>query len=153
MDILPDKLPLGLITGVFLIAVAVTLIRLNRWLTSRNTDRTRREFFDFATDGMAFISPKWRCMKVNKSLCDLLGYDARELMSMDFQRIIHPDDFNKDLPHLKKILEGHTQSYHSTQRYLDKNGDLMPLNVYVSAQRDKQGMPRHFISQFKIVQT
>jgi diguanylate cyclase len=151
MDNLPDKLLMVLIAGIILSAIVLLATQLKTWMLSRNNRRQTHDFFEVAADGMALISPKWRCMKVNKSLCNLLGYDASELMSMDFQRIIHPDDFNKDLPHLKKILDGQLHTHHSMQRYLDKNGDLKSLNVYVSAQRDKQGIPRLLISQFRAI--
>ena len=81
---------------------------------------------------------KWRCVKVNKLCCELFGYSARELLKMDFQRLIHPDDFKNDLPSIQKIIAGEQAAHQSQQRYLDKNGDLVFLSVTISLVRDKR---------------
>jgi two-component system sensor histidine kinase/response regulator len=141
------SLALLLIAGFWLIPP------LNKWFNLKKVRKAAHLNFEVAAEGMALISLKWRCMKVNNALCALLGYDAQELMNMDFQRLIHPVDFSKDLPQLQQILEGHKRVHQSTQRYLDNNGDLKTFTVNVSAARDKLGKPHHFVSQFSSAQS
>jgi len=105
------------------------------------------------TIGMAYISLRWRCVKVNKLFCHVLGYSARELLKMDFQRLIHPDDFKNDWPSIQKILAGHETTHQSQQRYLDKNGDLIAVSVTMSLCRNKEGKPLYFICQLQIPHT
>jgi PAS domain S-box-containing protein len=146
--------PAFLLTAALLVLAFFWLVPyFNRWLITHKNLKASQQEFEVADAGMALISLKWRCMKVNKALCSLLGYEANELLSMDFQRLIHPDDFNKSLPQLKQILEGKLPMHQATQRYLDNNGDLKALSVYVSAERDKAGNPHHFVSHFKMIQS
>ena len=102
-----------------------------------------------AAISMAYISPKWRCVKANKLFCQLLGYSAQELAKMDFQRLIHADDLKNDLPGIQKMLLGQQHTHQSQQRYLDKNGDLLALAVTISLARDKAGKPLYFVCQFQ----
>src|SRR5687767_12809486 len=48
--------------------------------------------FDFAAIGMALVFPTGRCQRVNRSLCEILGYSDEELLATDFQRFIHPEE-------------------------------------------------------------
>jgi PAS domain S-box-containing protein len=114
--------------------------------------KTPQKIFDepeVETISTAYISLKWRCIKVNNLFCELLGYDARELLKMDFQRLIHPDDFKNDLLSIRKISEGLQQTHQSQQRYLDKNGDLVFLSVTLSLKYAKDGKPLYFVCQFQ----
>ncbi|MES2216928.1 MAG: PAS domain S-box protein [Pseudomonadota bacterium] len=150
MDHLPN--PALVLSAAMLVLTLIWLTpQFNRWWVLQKNKKVFQQRFEVADEGMALISLKWRCMKVNKALCKLLGFEASELLSMDFQRLIHPDDFNKSLPQLKQILEGQLPMHQATQRYLDNKGDLKTFTVNVSAARDKWGNPHHFVSQFKNV--
>ncbi|MGL4918601.1 MAG: DUF4118 domain-containing protein, partial [Aeromonas allosaccharophila] len=48
--------------------------------------------FEQAAVGIALVSPDGKWLRVNQRLCDMVGYQADELMNMTFQQITHPDD-------------------------------------------------------------
>jgi len=54
-------------------------------------ERFRRAFEDAAT-GMALVAPDGRFLRVNRALCELVGYAEGELLAKSFQDITHPDD-------------------------------------------------------------
>ncbi|HEX8565790.1 MAG TPA: EAL domain-containing protein [Pyrinomonadaceae bacterium] len=61
-----------------------------------------RSSFDYATVGMALVSPNGRWLQVNQSLSELLGRDERDLLESNYQSIIH----ETDLPPLEAKIEG-----------------------------------------------
>jgi PAS domain S-box-containing protein len=150
MDHLPN--PAFILSAAMLILVFLWLTpQISNWLILQKNKKMSQRQFEIAHEGMALISLKWRFMKVNKALCTLLGFDANELLTMDFQRLIHPDDFSRSLPGLKQVLDGQLPMHESTHRYLDNKGDVKTITVNLTAVRDKLGKPRHLISQFKVV--
>ncbi len=53
--------------------------------------------FECAPIGMALVAPGGRWLKVNRALCDLVGYTSDEMLIKTFQDITHPDDLGADL--------------------------------------------------------
>src|SRR4029453_257806 len=50
-----------------------------------------RTAFDYAAIGMALVSPKGRWLRVNRSLCGIVGYSESELLASDFQAVTHEE--------------------------------------------------------------
>jgi PAS domain S-box-containing protein len=48
------------------------------------------------------LSGKW--IKVNKSLCEMVGYSESEMSNLTFQDITHPDDLGIDLENVRRLL-------------------------------------------------
>ena len=52
-----------------------------------------RATFDFAPVGIAIVGLDGRWLRVNRTLCDLLGYSIDDLLASDFQTIPPPTYF------------------------------------------------------------
>ncbi len=111
-----------------------------------NEERFRRAFGD-APIGMALVGTDGRWLRVNHSLCRMLGYSPEELLATNFQTLTHPDDLNADLDQIKKIMAGEIASYDMEKRYLHKSGRLVEASLHVSLIRDRRGQPAYFVSQ------
>lgn len=105
--------------------------------------------FEYAPIGIGLVSPLGRWLKVNRVLCDLLGYTKEELLQRTFQDITHPDDLQMDLRYVGQVLAGEIQSYRMEKRYFHKSGRLIWVALSVSLVRDKNGQPLHFVSQIE----
>ena len=70
----------------------------------RESEERFRGAFDFAVVGMALVAPDGRFLRVNRALCDMVGYAEDELMATNFQAITHPDDLEADLAHMHRLL-------------------------------------------------
>ncbi len=105
--------------------------------------------FVYAAIGMALVSLEGRWLKVNKSVCNLLGYSAEELSAKTFQDITHPDDLDTDLQHVHELLDDKIRSYTMEKRYFHKDGHIVWALLGVSLMRDKQNKPLYFISQIE----
>ena len=98
---------------------------------------------------MALVAPDGRWLRVNQSLCQIVGYSEKELLARDFQSITHPEDLETDLGLVRQILDGFIPRYHREKRYLHKQGRIVWIFLSVSLVRDGVGKPLYFISQIQ----
>lgn len=108
-----------------------------------------RKAFDYAPIGLALVSPEGAWLRVNKRICEIVGYTEEELLKIDFQTITHPEDLEEDLNYVKQMLEGTIQTYQIEKRYFHKKGHIVHVLLAVSLVRDNQNQPLYFISQIK----
>jgi|GEM_PF-386869 len=106
----------------------------------------RRAFEDAAT-GMAILDVNANFLRVNSSLCEMVGYSEAELLRMKFHHLTHPDDLAADKRHVDDALAGRTRSYRVEKRYFHREGHIVWVQVLVSLVRDANDAPLHFISQ------
>ncbi|TWU22290.1 Signal transduction histidine-protein kinase BarA [Novipirellula galeiformis] len=118
-------------------------------LESENNFRTT---FEQVAMGIAHVAPDGTWLRVNKGLCDIIGYTESELLRCTFQQITHPDDLDADLHKTNELLSGKIDSYSMEKRYLCKDGTHVWGNLTVSLVRDASGEPKHFISLIENVQ-
>ena len=105
--------------------------------------------FEHAPIGVALVSPDGRWLKVNRALCDLVGYSEAELLTRTFQDITHPDDLEIDLENVRRMIAGEIHSYQIEKRYIHARGHLVTVLLSVSLVRDGQNQPRYFIAQIQ----
>lgn len=106
-----------------------------------------RKTFEFAANGMAIVDPKGFFKKVNKNLCDIVGYSEKEFKKLTFQDITHPDDLDADLSLLNELIIGKRTNYSIRKRYIHKDGSIVWILLSVSMISKSDGSPKHFISQ------
>jgi PAS domain S-box-containing protein len=98
---------------------------------------------------MAIVSPQGQWLRVNQSLCDMLGYTQAGLLSTTFQDITHPDDLAEDLHNVQRLLDDKVRTYKMEKRYFGRGGRLVWALLNVSLIRSADGRPLHFISQIQ----
>ncbi len=113
----------------------------------RESEERFRGAFDDAPIGIALVSPAGRWLKVNRSLCDILGYTEAELLATDFQSITHPEDLDADLGFVEETLAGTIQHYQMEKRYLHKEGQVVHALLAVSLVRGRDEEPLYFVAQ------
>lgn len=106
-----------------------------------------RSAFEHAAVGMALVAPSGAWLRVNRALCDLLGYTEAELLASDFQTLTHPDDLDTELDQIRRALAGSISSYQVEKRYHHKRGDVITALLTVSLVRDGDGRPLYFVKQ------
>lgn len=106
-----------------------------------------RGAFETAPHGMAIVSKEGRWIKVNKALCEIVGYTEEELLVTDFQTITHPADLDADLAYVNQLLEGQIPYYQMEKRYIRKDGRIVWILLSVSIVRNALGALVHFVSQ------
>lgn len=102
--------------------------------------------FNQAAVGLAHVAPDGRWLRVNRKLCEIIGYTEAELLEMTFQDITHPEDLDQSLDKIRQMLAGTIEIYAMEKRYLRKTGESIWANLTVSLARDEHGAPKYFIS-------
>lgn len=115
----------------------------------QETEERFRTAFDYAAIGMALVSPEGRWLRVNRSLCEILGFREEEFLRSDFQELTHRDDLGADLAHIYRMLAGEILTCQLEKRYVHKHGHEVWALTSVSLVRDAQGEPLHFIFQIE----
>ena len=113
------------------------------------TEAHFRNAFDYAAIGMALVSPQGAWLRVNHSLCDLVGYTEEELLRSNFQTITHTDDVGTDLASLYRLTQGELPTCQVEKRYVHKLGQIVWAMNSVSLVRDSEDNPAHFIFQIQ----
>ena len=111
-------------------------------------ERFRLAFEDAAT-GMTLVDLDGRFMKVNRSLCEIVGYSSAELTTLTFPEITHPDDLETDLEYVRRLLSEEIRTYQFQKRYIHKQGHSVWIQLNVSLVRDTKDRPQYFIAQIQ----
>jgi len=113
-----------------------------------NSERFRSAF-DNAAIGMALVTPEGRWLQVNQSLCKLLGYTERELMALDYLRVLHPNDLRPALANFKHLMRGKIPSCQMEKRYINKSGQEVWALWSASLALDASGRTPNLIFQIQ----
>lgn len=105
--------------------------------------------FQHAAIGMALVSPEGHWLKVNASVCNIVGYTEAELLSLTFQDITHPEDLETDLGYVKQLLADEIDHYDLEKRYIHKQGHEVWISLSVSLLHKDDGKPLYFIAQIQ----
>jgi len=112
----------------------------------RESEERFRRTFEQAAVGIAHVGTDGHWLRVNRRLCDIVGYEKEELLGLTFQDITHPDDLETDLEGARQLLAGEIETYSSEKRYFRKDGSTVWIYLTVSLVRSPSDEPRYFIS-------
>jgi|GEM_PF-2746445 len=113
----------------------------------RESEARFRNAFDHAAIGMSLASLEGQWLRVNQALCEMLGYTEKELMTMSFLSITHPEDVSGDVAAIRQLISGEIKIFRANKRYFHKTGRTVWVNVNVSLLRNEQDEPLYFVSQ------
>ena len=106
-----------------------------------------RRTFDHAVVGMAILDLKGNWLKINKSLCDTLGYSREELMETPFVDITYPEDKKIGYKGVNDMVNGTINHFETEIRYISKKGDIVWTLVSSTLVKNDKGEPQHFVVQ------
>ena len=104
----------------------------------REKDRYQATF-EHAAIGIAEVTPQGRWLRVNQTLCDILGYSSKELSHLSFAEITHPDDVGRTVGALQPLRDDEEETYRTEKRYVRKDGAAIWVDVSVAAIRGEDG--------------
>lgn len=97
--------------------------------------------------GMCLVSREGRFQWVNPAICQFLGRDADELLSLGWTDVTHPADVGANQADAQRLRDGSAEHFRTLKRYLRPDGTVVWGDLTVSALRDRAGELRLFVSQ------
>jgi two-component system, cell cycle sensor histidine kinase and response regulator CckA len=106
-----------------------------------------RSAFEQAAMGMILSSVQGYLLRVNRSVCAILGYEESELRALDMQAVTHPEDWADETPRIAQVLRGDARSYAMEKRLRHRDGRDVWISATVSVVRDASQEPYLFITE------
>lgn len=141
----------------FLIVVSIPLMSLAAVITERKhaeealrlSEARLARTEDFSLVMATHVGLDGRWLKVPPTLCNLLGYTEKELLSGTFKDVTHPDDFEADWSQCQRLIRGEIRSFDLEKRYLHKDGHIIWVYLNCSVVEDDHGRLVHFLTYIR----
>lgn len=91
----------------------------------RESEERFRLTFEQAAVGIAHVAADGRWLRVNRKLCDILGYTESELLQLRFQDVTHPADLPADVEQAAQLAKGELSEFSMEKRYVRKDGAVV----------------------------
>ncbi len=111
----------------------------------RESEERYRRTFELAASGIAHIALDRRFVRVNRRICEILGYPEAELLGKTGREISHPDDLDLINRLRPRLYAGEVETVRTDKRYLRKDGSTVWVAVTLALERDAGGRPLYEI--------
>ena len=108
-----------------------------------------RSQFELGNIGIAITTVEHRWQRVNRRLCEMLGYSEEELQQKTWAEMTYPDDLPPDLSQFNRLLAGEIDSYEMEKRFFRKDGTILSTHLTASCFRNQDGSVGFFIASFQ----
>jgi PAS domain S-box-containing protein len=105
----------------------------------RTSEEEFRSLFDLSAIGMTQVSPEGRYLRVNRKLCQMLGYSEQELLHLTLHEVTHPDDREVSAAKLSSSFADGAEEYSIEKRYMRKDGAIIWVLINWTVVRDAEG--------------
>ena len=113
----------------------------------RESEARFRQTFELAASGICHVIDG-RFVRVNRSLCEILGYSEKELLGMTVKQVSHPEDRDLSDAGRARLRKGEIDTVRLEKRYLRKDGRLVWCKIAIALARDVFGVPQYEIAIF-----
>jgi diguanylate cyclase (GGDEF)-like protein/PAS domain S-box-containing protein len=113
----------------------------------RAAEERFRTSFEEAPVGIALASLDGRIIRVNRALCEILGYAREQLEATGFESITHPDDLARDREARHLLVTGESSRYRAERVFIHAEGHPVPVDLSVAVVRDGDREPQYFLAQ------
>src|ERR1022692_2987388 len=106
-----------------ILAAGHDMTEINRTGTAlRESQERLAALFDNAPVGIDELALDGSIVRANPRFCEITGYSADELMSMQVEHLIHPDDLATVVAGVESLVSGEADSYTTGRRFLRRDG-------------------------------
>src|SRR5690606_23813360 len=98
----------------------------------RESEQRFRSTFELAGSGMAHVALDGRFRLVNPKLCEILGYEAADLVGRSVKEVSHPEDRDVTDRLRDEMYAGKRTSFTAQKRYVRKDGRVVWVDVTVT---------------------
>ena len=121
------------------------------WVDDRLRKREKefRSLFELSAVGMTQVSPEGRYLRVNRKLCNMLGYSEQELLQLTLHQVTHPDDREFSAAQLQSSFTGGPEEYSLEKRYIRKDGSVIWVLINWTVVCDGEGKPLRTVANIQ----
>ena len=120
----------------------------------RFSDAGFRAMFELSGVGMIQAdSPGFCFTRVNRKFCEISGYSAEELLNTPYLGLTHPEDRQRGMTELAKVLCGKADSWSIEKRCLRKDETSVWVAVDGAALRDDSGRVVRIVAMIRDLTT
>ena len=112
----------------------------------RQSEAWFRQTFELAGSGMAHVALDGRFLRVNRKLCEILGYTEAGLVGRSVKEISHPEDRDVTDAQRARMREGEVAAVKAEKRYLRSDGKVVWVELTVALAHDEHGEPLYEIT-------
>ena len=138
-------------TTMLVIAYRVNAARI-RQLYQFQLQLKDREFevaFQHAPIGKMIVDNNGICVRVNKSLCEMLDYDEATLTKKKFAELSPPGEYEEDLKVIALLIQGNIKTHEREKQLITSRGDILHVWQSMSFVNQDDGSPHRLIIQLK----
>jgi diguanylate cyclase (GGDEF)-like protein/PAS domain S-box-containing protein len=114
----------------------------------RESEERFRRTFELAGSGVAHIGMDRRFIRVNRRLCEMLGYSEDQLLQLTGRQISHPDDLDVINSQRPSLYAGEIDAVRVEKRYLRRDGSVIWVAFTMVVERGAAGEPQYEIAFF-----
>jgi len=103
----------------------------------RESEERFRKIFEEGPLGMALIDKNLKMVRVNRRLCEMLGYSETELAGLPFTEITHPSDISYDVELARQVFSGQMPTYQINRNFVKKDKTVLWAELTASAIHDE----------------
>ncbi len=123
--------------------MAQTGVQKIEWLEAqaalRESEERFRSVFESAAAPMAILSPEGKLLQVNPATCQLFDLSMQELLGLQVDDLLHPDDRGRNRPGYQELLSGTRQAVSFEKRYRRRDGSTVWGHATLAAVRNAAG--------------
>ena len=105
----------------------------------RRSEEELRLMFDLSAIGATQVSPEGKYLRVNRKLCQMLGYSEQELLQLTLHEVTHPDDRKRSAAELSSSFADGTREFSIEKRYVRKDGTIIWVLINWTVVHDDSG--------------
>jgi len=114
-----------------------------------SAEDTFRRAMQYSPIGIAVAAPNGRFLRVNRSLCRMLGYRADELQARTLADVVHPDDLDLLRARIAGLLVGDEDALRTEQRFVGHAGMHLWGTLAITPIRDGRAHPVQLVVQIE----
>jgi PAS domain S-box-containing protein len=112
----------------------------------KESEKKFKDSFEYAAVGRFITAPDGRFVKVNRTLCRMLGYSKRELLSINSFDLIHPDHRGQARERIRDLWAKENRIYSPELLITHKKGHNVWVHLHGVVVRDNNGEPLYVLA-------
>ena len=135
--------PIGTLLICLLLSIQVDMDNYN--IRVSESEEKYKYIFENSPVGKSLTTPNGE-LSVNKTFCEMTGYNRQELEGKNWLELTHAEDIEKSKNVAAMLNEGSKSSVIFEKRYIKKDGSILWANVHTALRKDAAGKPVYFLT-------